>query len=249
MGGVHLGVSVSKCVCVSECVCVWVGHSLGVCRQRTRPATGLRGQDASLLASCSPRLVALCLAAFLDQGWWGGFRPEPDPGGQPGRSSTPVLLPAARAPNQSGLACRRSQTWGCRRVWDFLTLAALEATAALLSNSGPARYPTSFLLPFLSLSQCSNFSIEKEIVVFFFTFQSPVNSHPRSPINFIYIGEATCVSLWFYSNYHFAFGSFFEIWLKFLFSYININIHWFFRILTVEDLYFINLFWILLFVF
>ena len=51
---------------------------------------------------------------------------------------------------QSGVACRRSQTWGCRRVWDFLTLAVLEATAALLSNSGPARYPTSFLLPVLS---------------------------------------------------------------------------------------------------
>ena len=59
----------------------------------------------------------------------------------------PLTLLEGKRP---GVACRRSQTWGCRRVWDFLTFAVQEAAAALLSNSGPARYPTSFLLPVLS---------------------------------------------------------------------------------------------------
>lgn len=110
-----------------------------------------------MLLSCPLALPGLSLLAW--QPSWtkadgAGFSPEPDPGGQPGRSSTPALLPASRASNPAGgkrpeVACRRSQTWGCRRVWDYLTFAVEEGAAALLSNSGPARYPTS-LLPVLS---------------------------------------------------------------------------------------------------
>ena len=149
--------SVSKCVC--ECVCERERESRGFTggvstEEETshRPESPRCFSPALLLSQAcrslpgslpGPKLMGRVSAlSQTREGSLGESRlqlcsPLPEPR---------TLLEGKRP----GVACRRSQTWGCRRVWDFLTFAVQEAAAALRSNSGPARYPTSFLLPVLS---------------------------------------------------------------------------------------------------
>lgn len=142
-------------VCVSVCVCERESRGLtgGV---STEEETSHWPESARCFSPAPLALPGLSPACW--QPSWtkadGWHLPRARPWRAAWRSSTPALLPASRASNPAGgkqpeVACRRSQTWGCRRVWGTSSLPVEEEPLHSLVT-WPARYPTSFLLPVLS---------------------------------------------------------------------------------------------------